>query len=296
MAFLRKKALWRLNGEQVTLGVRTMLTARIELVRSGRRDKPDASAVLERADEIESAGADIVEFNPGPQYLTSDIPSAAEELPVLVPVLRRAGPRLSVPISVVTANADTARRAISLGASVIHDISGLAYDKTLGPAVNETSAALVLGHLRGSPAQWPRLEPLDRLGEHVRFGLRASLLRAHKAGIERRRVVLDPGLEHGKRGHENFNLLRSLKGLAPPGQGVQVTLAGKGFMLESVRASAGQRAAALTVATTLAVESGAHIVTIERPESIRDAVNLLDRIYVGDETSEAGLRPRSVGA
>ena len=286
MAFQRKRALWRLDREQVTLGVRTILTARIDLVRPGRRGKPDASALLDTAYQVESAGAAIVEVNPGPQHLTSGIPSPAEELPVLVPVLKKMAPRLGVPISVVTANAETARRAIGLGASVIHDISGLAYDKTLGSAVNETSAALVLGHLRGSPAQWPRLQPLNRLGEHVRMDLRASLLRAHKAGIERRRIVLDPGLEHGKRGHENFNLLRSLSGLAPPGQGIQVTLAGTGFMLESVRATAAQRAATLMVTAALAVESGAHMLTIEHPDAIRDAVALVDRIYAGDEAAE----------
>ncbi len=287
MAFQRKKALWRLNEEEITLGVRTILTARIELVRKGHSTKPDASAVLEQAYDLESQGADIVEINPGPQTLTSGIPSPAEELPVLVPVLRKIGPRLSVPISVLTANAETAQRAISLGTSIIHDISGLAYDKSLGPAINETNAALVLGHLRGSPAQWQRMEPLTRLGEHVRTDLGASLLRAHKAGLERRRIVLDPGLEHGKRGHENFNLLRSLNGLASPGQGIQVTLAGKRFMLESVRASTAQRAAALTVAATLALESGAHILTVERPDSIREAVAVVDRIYVGDEPREA---------
>lgn len=286
MAFQRRKALWRLQGEQITLGVRTILTARVDLPRRGRPAKLNASAVLELAYELESAGADIVEINPGPPTLTTGIPSPADELPLLVPALRKIGPRLTVPISVVTANAETARRAIGLGAAIIHDISGLAYDKGLGAAVNETNASLVLGHLRGSPTQWPRLEPLTRLGDHVRTDLRASLLRAHKAGIERRRIVLDPGLEHGKRGHENFNLLRSLGSLAPPGQGVQVTLAGKRFLLESVRASAAQRAAAVTVAATLALESGAHMLTVERPDSVRDAVAVVDRIYVGDEAQE----------
>ena len=292
MAFQRKKALWRLSKEQITLGVRTILTARIDLVRSGRRGKPNASALLDRALEVESAGASIVEVNPGPRYLTSGIPSPAEELPVLVPVLRKIAHRLAIPVSVVTANAETAKRAVGLGATVIHDITGLAYDKTLGPAVNETSASLVLGHLRGSPAQWPRLTPLTRLAEHVSLDLRASLLRAHKAGIERRRVVLDPGLEHGKRGHENFNLLRSLNRLAPPGQGIQVTLAGKGFMLESVRATAAQKAAALMVTAALAVESGAHMLTIEHPDTIRDAVALMDRIYVGDEANDVNVGSR----
>ena len=285
MAFQRRKALWRLQGQQVTLGVRTLLTARIDLRSRGRSTKADASAVLALAYELDEAGADIVELNPGPRVLTSGIPSPAEELPRLVPALRKLGPRLDIPISVRTANTDTAKRAVGLGAAIIHDISGLAYDKLLATAVNETDASLVLGHMRGAPTQWRRMEPLMRLGEHVRTDLRASLLRAHKAGIERRRIVLDPGLEHGKRGHENFNLLRSLKGIAPPGQGIQADLAGRNFLLESVRASAAEKAAAQAVVAVLALQSGAHMLTVERPETIRDAVSVIDRIYVMDEAA-----------
>ena len=293
MAFQRKKALWLLRGEQITLGIRTLLTARIDLVRRGGRTKADASAVLGLAHELDEAGADIVELNPGPRTLTSGMPAPSEELPRLVPALRKLGPRLAMPISVRTANTDTARRAIGLGAAIIHDISGLAYDKLLAGAVNETDASLVLGHMRGAPEQWRRMEPLMRLGEHVRKDLRASLLRAHKAGIERRRIVLDPGLEHGKRGHENFNLLRSLKGIAPPSQGIQADLAGRRFLFESVRATAAEKAAALTVAAALAVESGAHMLTVERPEAVREAVAVIDRIYVADESSAADSQSRT---
>lgn len=285
MAFQRRKALWRLQGQQITLGVRTLLTARIDLLRGGRPTKAGASAALELAYELDEAGADIVELNPGPRALTTGMPSPAEELPRLVPVLRKLGPRLDIPISVRTANTDTARRAVGLGAAIIHDISGLAYDKLLATAVNETDASLVLGHMRGAPTQWRRMEPLMRLGEHVRTELRASLLRAHKAGIERRRIVLDPGLEHGKRGQENFNLLRSLRGIAPPSQGIQADLAGKNFLLESVRASAAEKAAAESVAAVLALQSGAHMLTVERPETIRNAVSVIDRIYVADEAA-----------
>ena len=285
MAFLRKKALWRVAGEQLTLGVRTLMTARLEL--AGPAGK-DASAVLEKAYELEANGADIVEVNPGPKRLAVALPSPSDEIPVLLPVLRKIGPRLTVPVCVMTPNAETARRAVGLGASIIHDITGLAYDKSLAPAINEIDAALIVGHVRGSPEQWPRLEPLTRLVDYVKTDFRASLLRAHKAGIDRRRIVLDPGLEQGKRGHENFNLLRSLSNLVPPGQGVQVSLAGKRFLYHSVRASSGQRATALTIAATLALEAGAHILTVTRPEALRDAVGLVDGIYRGDERQDSG--------
>ncbi len=282
MAFRRTKALWRVMGEEITLGVNTLIAGRIDLLRGGTT-QVDPAAVLDIATGMEEREADIVEINPGPRVLTTALPTPDEELPRLVPVLRRLGPRISVPISVVTVNAETAKRAIGLGASIVHDTTGLAFDVKLAPTVNETDAALVLGHMRGAPSQWSRMEPLNRLAEQVRTDLRASLLRAHKAGIERRRIVLEPGLDHGKRGHENFRLLRLLGTLGPPGQAIQAGLAGKRFLVESVRASAAERSAALAVAATLALESGAHILTVEHPEAIRDAVKVVDRIYQGDE-------------
>ena len=284
MAFHRKKALWRVMGEEITLGVNTLMSGRIELLRGAGSTKADPAAVLDSAVAMEESGAAIIELNPGPRVLTSDLPAPDEELPMLVPVLRKVGPRLGVPISVVTVNTETARRAIDLGASIVHDITGLAFDTKLARAVNETDAALILGHMRGTPAQWPRMEPLNRLTEHVCTDLRASLLRAHKGGIERRRIVFDPGLEHGKRGHENFNLLRSLGTLGPPGQGLHANLAHKRFLVESVRSGQAERAAALAVAATLALEAGAHILTVEHPHALKDTVKVVDRIYRDDET------------
>lgn len=286
MAFQRKKAIWRVRGEPITLGVRTLLTGRIELARGERSALPDPDAVLEQAQELEARGADIVEVNPGAVGPLSALPTPDEELSRMVRVLRKLGTRLGAPISVVTVHTETARRAIELGASIVHDFSGLAFDRELATAVKETDVALILGHMRGTPAQWSRLAPLTRLADMVRTDLRASLLRAHQAGIELRRIVLDPGLEQGKRGHENFNLLRALHSLAPPGQGIQATLAGKRFLVESVRAGAVERAAALSVAATLALEAGAHLLTVEHPESLRDAVAVVDRIYQADEVAD----------
>ncbi len=296
MAFLRKKALWRVKEEQITLGVRTHLIGRIELSKfRGAQGKTEPYAVLDAARAMEEGAADIVELNAGPPRLKRDIPSHDEELGSLVPVLRRMASRIAIPISVTTANAETARRAADLGASIIHDYTGLAYDVTLAAVVNQTGAGLILGHMRGTPSQWPRLVPLNRLVETVRTDLRASVLRASQAGIEPRRIVLEPGLEQGKRGNENFRLLRAIAKLAPPEMGFSVNLSRKRFLVESIQASASERQAALAVAATLAVESGAHMLTVEQPEALRTTVAVIDRIYRADEQFEmAGDYARSV--
>lgn len=279
--FRRGKALWLIDGEQLTLGVRTLITGRIELGKTAARVDP--SAVVDQALELEAAGADVVEVNPGPRIRAADPPPADLELKRLVPALRRLAVRSTVPIGVVTANGETARRAIQLGASIVHDVTGLTFDQEVAAAVNESNAALILGHCRGLPEQWPHLESLGRLLETLRADLRASLLRANKFGLEPRRILLDPGLEHGKRDAENFDLIRSVGRLGPPGQGIQVDLAGKRFLVESVRASTAEADAALVVAATLAIASGAHMLTVERPATVQAATAVVDRIYREDE-------------
>ena len=282
--FQRSKALWLVGGEQLTLGVRTLITGRIELGRTAARVDP--SAVVDQALELEAAGADVVEINPGPRIRAADPPLADPELKRMVPALRRLAARSTVPIGVVTANAETAQRAIQMGASIVHDVTGLTFDQGVAAAVNDSNAALILGHCRGLPAQWPHLERLGRLLGTMRADLRASLLRANKFGLEPRRILLDPGLEHGKRDAENFDLIRSVGRLGPPGQGIQVDLAGKSFLVESVRASTAEVDAAVAVAATLAITSGAHMLTVERPAAVQAAATVVDRIYLEDERRE----------
>jgi len=286
MAFRRTRALWSLPNEHVTLGVTTFLSVRINLAKSGDTTKPDPGAILSRALALEAAGVHIVELQALPLSPVSGIPDAEDELPLLVPVVRKLSNELKVPISVVTVHSQTAYRVAKLGASIVHDFSGLAYDRLMAPTVNGTDAALILGHMRGGPEQWARMDPITNLEEIVRHDFSASLLRADKSNIARQRIVLDPGLEHGKQGFENFNLLRNLSRLAPPAQGLQATLVGKRFFTESIRASAEQRAAGLAVAATLAVESGAHILTIDENLSIRHVVNVMDRIYRDDAINQ----------
>lgn len=286
MAFQRTKALWSLPNEHVTLGVGTFLTVRVNLTKGGRTTKPDPAAILNRALELEASGVNIVEVQALPLSPVSGIPSADDELPLLVPVVRKLNTELKVPISVVTVHHQTAYRVAELGASIVHDFSGLAYDRLMAPTVNGTHAALILGHMRGAPEQWSRMDPLTNLEEIVRHDFSASLLRADKSNISRQRIVLDPGLEHGKQDFENFNLLRNLSRLAPPAQGLQVTLAGKRFLTESIQANAEVRAAGLAVAATLAVESGAHILTVDDQRAVRHVVNVMDRIYRDDELNQ----------
>ena len=150
-------------------------------------------------------------------------------------------------------------------------------------AVNDSGAALILGRMRGDAEARPGQEPPINFSETVGKALQASLIRAHRAGIDRRRIVMDPGLERGKREPENFNLIRGLQKLAPAGQGIQATLTDVRFLLESVRAGDAEKRAGFALAATLALASGAHILRVAEPRLVKLTAAAVDRIYLADD-------------
>jgi dihydropteroate synthase len=95
------------------------------------------------------AGADIIDVGGESTRPGADPLPSQEELRRVLPVIEQLATRVPVPISIDTYKADVARAAISAGASIVNDISGLQYEPELGRAAAETRAALVLMHTRG---------------------------------------------------------------------------------------------------------------------------------------------------
>lgn len=297
MSFQRSSPVWKIRGEELSLGVRTHICALVEIgpgsVLGG--DHVDPDLVLAEVERLEDEGADFIDLNPSPAR-PADRPVPDDELRRLVPTLRKLQSRMQVPLIVTTPNTETAARAIELGVDGIHDISGLAFDEELAKTINDSDAALILGHMRGSPDEWSRQSPIVNLADMVTKDLQAALLRANRAGIDRRRIVVDPGLEHGKHGAENFDLIRLLNKLSPVGQGIQITLSGMRFLVDSVRASDAEKHAAVSVAATLALDSGAHILRVAEPSLVKLTAAAVDRIYRADDIRsrqepEAGSQP-----
>lgn len=250
-------------------------------------ERVDAEKMLAEAQRLEEEGADFIDLDPGPAQPAAGRPSADEELPLLAPVLRKLKPRLRAPLIVTTPNAETARRSVELGADAVYDSSGLTFDPQLARTINDSDAALILGHTRGGEER-PRQAAPANLAETVGKALQASLIRARRAGIDRRRVVLDPGLGQGRREAENFDLLKRLQRFAFTGQGIQATLTDVRFLLESVRAGEAQRQAAAAAAAALALAAGAHILRVAEPRLVKLTADAVDRIYRADDLRMRG--------
>ena len=279
MIVQRQRHDWRIRDRSFTLGARTLIMGVVSLENEGEGRRIDPGLVLDKARELERQGADLIELHAGPIYIGSRPLSADEELRKLVPVLRKLRHNLDTPVSINTYNAATAERAVELGVQIINDVSGLAFDAKLAGVINQSNVGLILTHLRGTPDTWKRLPALPDLVAAIGRDLQSSLARARHAGIDRRRIVIDPGLELGKRGLENFRVLTQLDRLGQLQQPLLVSPSRKRFMTESVRASDAEWTLAAVALSTIAIYGGAHIVRVHEVEAVAQAAKAADRVF-----------------
>jgi dihydropteroate synthase len=275
---VRKLYYWKLKQREIQLGERTVIMGVLNVTPDsfsdgGRYADPDRA--FARALDLEEQGADILDVGAESTRPGSARISADEELRRLVPVLKRLKDRLTIPVSVDTYKAEVAERAFELGAEIINDPSGLTFEPQLARMVSNHDGGLILNHMRGRPETWPKLGPMpDPMGTILRE-LEATVSRTRHVGIDRSRLVIDPGLGFGKRREQNWLILDRLSVLASLDLPILVGPSRKHFVAqEDPQATRFATAAAVTVA----VLAGAHMVRVHDVREIRAATDLADEV------------------
>jgi dihydropteroate synthase len=170
----------------------------------------DVERAVARALEIEAEGADILDIGGESTRPGSRPVSVEEELDRVAPVIVTLQSRLRIPISIDTTKSEVARAAVDAGAEIINDISGLRFDPALADVAAETGAALVLMHSRGTPETMQQLPPVTDIFDEVIGELRLAIDQAQRRGVEREKIIIDPGVGFGKTPDQNLQLINGL--------------------------------------------------------------------------------------
>ena len=242
----------------------------------------DVNSTLRHCEKLLRDGADILDIGaestrPGAAAVTLE-----EELARLVPVLREAV-HLGVPVSVDTYKPDVMQVALDLGADIINDVWALRWHQQATDSLTATqvvarhpACGVCLMHMQGEPSTM-QLRPMqgDAVAQ-VKLFLQKAVSELHRAGVEKSRIVIDPGIGFGKSAAQNFALLArqaDLLELACPllvGWSRKSSLAGMSGKGEALQAS--QRLMPSVAAALLAVERGAAVV---RVHDVRETVQAL---------------------
>ena len=231
---------------------------------------PDVAAAAAR--RMAAEGAAIVDIGGESTRPGSGGVAAGEELRRVVPVLERlAG---EVPISIDTAKAEVARRALELGAELVNDVTALRADPELAGVVAGAGAFVCLMHMQGEPRTMQVAPRYGDVVSEVAAFLEERLAFAVGQGIREERVCLDPGIGFGKTAAHNLELVRRLDVLVALGRPVLVGFSRKsslGKVLGDPAATTGPLSASIAAAVAC-YEHGA---TILRAHDVREHVEAL---------------------
>jgi dihydropteroate synthase len=287
---VRKNYTWKLKAREIRLGERTVILGVLNITPDSFSDGgkyADPDRAFARALELQEQGADIIDVGgestrPGAKPIT-----AAEEMQRLIPVLKRLRGQLNVPVSVDTYKAEVAEHALELGAEIINDPSGLAWDAQLPRVVSNHDAGLILNHTRGRPETWARLASMLDPMTTIARDLDAAVSRARQVGIDRSRLVLDPGLGFGKRKEQNALVIGKLFQLASMDLPLMTGPSHKSFL---AHATVEETRFATAAAVTASILAGAHMVRVHDVREMRAVADVADEIVRQEAATQPDAR------
>lgn len=233
-------------------------------------------AALAHARQLIAEGADIIDIGgestrPGAQPVSVD-----EELRRVLPVIE-AMRGTTVPISIDTCKPQVMRAALDAGVQIVNDINAL-QDAAAMNAVASSNAAVCLMHKQGNPQTMQMQPHYQNVVAEVSAFLQARIAAAEAAGIQRNRIVIDPGFGFGKTLEHNLALLRRLDTLRELGVPILAGLSRKSMLGTLTGQDAGQRQSASVAAALIAVQRGANIVRVHDVRATVDALKIWNAV------------------
>lgn len=247
----------------------------------GQFIEPDVA--IAHGEEIVKQGADIIDVGGESTRPFSDPVSPEDEMKRVRPVVEELLQRLDVPISIDTRRPDVAEEIVGMGAQMVNDVSGLR-DEEMIATVAKLDVPVVIVHMLGTPkTMQEKPEYKDVMGEIIAY-LRVQIDNAVKGGVDRDRIIVDPGIGFGKTVSHNLEIIRRLGELRCLGLPILIGASRKSFIGKILDLEVTDRVEGSVAAMVSGILNGANIVRVHDVEESRRAARIADSIVAGTGT------------
>lgn len=269
--FGRKQLICR--NMQLTLGERTLIMGILNVTPDsfsdgGRYDSLERA--VERAFAMIEEGADMIDVGGESTRPGFTKVSASEELERVGPVIRalvEAG--LPVPISIDTYKAEVAEGALQAGAHIVNDIWGFKEDADIAAIAASYDCPVILMHNR-------KTAEYRHFTAEVLEDLRESVEIARKAGIDRERIILDPGIGFGKTYEHNLLLMNRLHQVAALGFPVLLGTSRKSMIRNTLNVSPDDAVEGTAATVALGIAQGCAIMRVHDVKAMKRVAAMTD--------------------
>ena len=238
-------------------------------------------AALRHAAAMVAAGATLIDVGGESTRPGARLVSPTEELERVAPIVEAIARELDVVISVDTSTPAVMREVARLGAGLINDVRSLQRDGALDAAA-ATGLPVCLMHMRGEPQNMQDNPHYADVTLEVEAFLAARMEACVAAGIERERIVLDPGFGFAKSLEHNLVLFKHMESLARLGRPLLVGVSRKSMIGKVLGREVGERLYGSLALAALAVVKGACIVRVHDVAETVDVVRMITAVQQAD--------------
>ena len=276
------------SGSSLAFGGRTLLMSIINLsddsFHSESRTYGNVDVAVARAVEHAKDGADILDLGAESTRPGAARISESEEIGRIMPVIREIRKILPLmPISVDTTREKVAKTALEAGADIINDISGLTFEPGIARAVADHNAMLVIMHMRGTPETMGSMCIYSNLLKEINDFFDEKIRTAISSGVDRAKIILDPGVGFAKDYSQNLFLLRHLESFRIHSKPILIGASRKGSVGKATDSpdTAGRLEGTLAV-SALCAWAGVDIIRVHDTKENKKAVMMAEAIRNAD--------------
>lgn len=228
---------------------------------------------LVQAEKILADGAGIIDIS---------CEGSQDQLEILIPVIEAISQRISIPISIGTSNPEVMSSVVAAGAQIINDacsltkLNALATIVALGPHV-------CLMHKHNDPVN----KQLNLVGQTAANNDIVSIVYKYleqriaaciAAGLDIKKIIIDPGFGFGKSLPQNLSLLRSLHFFKTLNCPILVDISHKTMIGQILDAAVEDRTYGSVAAEVIAISCGADIIRSHNVPATVDAIKVINAI------------------
>jgi len=232
---------------------------------------------LTQVEQMLNDGVDIIDIGGESTRPGAKDVNERDELSRVIPLLKAIKARFNVQVSIDTSKAAVMAEAIHAGADIINDVRALQNDGCID-VIAKSEVPVCLMHMQGLPRTMQANPTYNHLIDDIKTFFQQRIDVCQQAGIDKARIILDPGFGFGKTLSQNYQLLAQLADFNDFELPILAGISRKSMIGNLLNRDVEQRLAGSLTAAIIAVQQGAKIIRVHDVKETVDALKVLQAV------------------